>query len=48
MKQTRHAMACAGSLTPELEGADHTTAHPARRQPPKAAPKTEKGGAKHE
>lgn len=48
MKQTRHPMACAGSLTPELEGADHTSAHSARRQTDKPAAKTNKGGAKYE
>lgn len=48
MKQEPQAMECSGSLTPELEGAGHTAAHPKRAQPAPAAPQTKQGGAQYE
>lgn len=48
MKQTSRSMECAGSLTPELEGAERSASHPVRTQPVKAAPQAKKGGEKHE
>ena len=48
MKQTRQTMAHSGSLTPELEGAQRTAAHPAREQPVKATLQNQKGGTQHE
>ncbi len=41
-------MECAGSLTPELEGAARSVSHPVRVQPDKAVPQQKKGGAKYE
>ena len=48
MKQNSRSMECAGSLTPELEGAARSVSHPVRVHPVKAAPQAKKGGAKHE
>ena len=48
MKQTRQFMECAGSLTPELEGASRSASHPIRSQRIKASPQAKKGGAQHE
>lgn len=48
MKQTRQAMTQSGSLTPELEGAQRTAAHPVRGQPVKPTLQTQKGGTQHE
>ena len=41
MKQTQQTMACTGSLTPELEGASRTAAHPKRQAAPPPLPKKE-------
>ena len=46
MKQDPRSIECAGSLTPELEGAARSASHPERVRPAKAAPQTEKGGEK--
>lgn len=40
--------ACAGSLTPQLEGAARSNPHPIRAQQVKASSQTEKGGTRHE
>lgn len=40
--------ACAGSLTPQLEGAARSTPHPVRVQEFKQSHQAEKGGARHE
>lgn len=48
MKQTRQTMVQSGSLTPELEGAQHSIAHPVREQPIKTTLQTQKGGTQHE
>ena len=48
MKQDPRSMECAGSLTPELEGAARSVSHPERVRPVKAAPQDKKGGAKDE
>ena len=48
MKQNIRSMECAGSLTPELEGAARTSAHPRRQQPARQTPPPKKGGTAHE
>lgn len=48
LKQTQQRMECAGSLTPELEGAAHSAAHPKRQAPPARRPAPKKGGCVHE
>ncbi|MGN1004654.1 MAG: hypothetical protein ACI4O5_07420 [Oscillospiraceae bacterium] len=48
MKKNSRSMECAGSLTPELEGAARSTSHPLRAQPVKTAPQAKKGGVKDE
>lgn len=48
MKQHPQSMECAGSLTPELEGAARSASHPSRVRPAKAAPQKKKGGVKYE
>ena len=48
LKQDPRSMECAGSLTPELEGAARSASHPRRVRPVKTAPQAEKGGAKDE
>lgn len=40
--------ACAGSLTPQLEGAARTDPHPIRARQVKASSQAGKGGARHE
>lgn len=42
------AAACAGSLTPQLEGAARSTPHPVRTRRVKPTVQAEKGGARHE
>ena len=48
MKQTRQSMECAGSLTPELEGASRSASHPIRNLRVKTPSLAKKGGAQHE
>ena len=48
MKQNSRSMECAGSLTPELEGAARSVSHPERVRPAKAAPQAKKGDIKYE
>lgn len=40
--------ACAGSLTPQLEGAARSIPHPVRVQQVKLSSQAKKGGARHE
>lgn len=48
MKQNPQSMECAGSLTPELEGAARSVSHPSRARPVKAVPQQKKGSVKYE
>lgn len=48
MKQDPRSMECAGSLTPELEGAARSVSHPRRVRPAKAAPQAKKAAKKYE
>ena len=48
MKQSRQGAPCAGSLTPELEGAARSTPHPIRAQDGRRLPENKKDGARYE
>lgn len=44
MKPSRQTMECAGSLTPELEGAARSLPHPVRAKPTQSGSENKKGG----
>lgn len=48
MKQSQQSVPCAGSLTPELEGAARSLSHPIRSQTGKGPAETKKGGGRYE
>ena len=48
MKQSQQSASRAGSLTPELEGAERSAPHPVRSQAGKQPAENKKDGARYE
>lgn len=48
MKQSQQSVPCAGSLTPELEGAARSLSHPVRAREEKQPHENKKDGGRYE